>query len=759
MNILKNLSIKNLKLNKKRTISTIIGIILSCSLICAVSTMVASFQETLIENAVNETGYYHLKMIGVTDDKLEELKKNRDIKSIYTINQNGYGILENGQNEDKPYLKLYSMDKDLFEYLKFNLIEGRFPNNQNEVIISKHIIDNGKVDIKIGDKISSDIGKRVTNEGEDLGKSNPYIKDYEKLINTEHKEFTVVGIMERPNYSFEGYSDPGYTIITTDSNIGDKEAYILLSNPKEYKSSIPEIVEVSSYSQVYSETDTYEQNRELLRWEAFAFSDSTVLMLFSVVGVVIFIIIFTSVFCIRNSFAIATTEKMKMYAMLASIGATKKQIKKSVILEALILGLIGIPLGILLGIIAVFILMKIVNSIAGEYLLGNIEGIVVKISVMPIIIAALLSLITIYLSAISSARKASKVSPIEILRNADKIKLKANKLKVPKIIKKVFKTGGELAYKNLKRSKKKYRTTVISLAVSIFIFITMNVFITNTFDLSSNYYKDYDYNVRLYLRGNDEADVERIKRVNYIDKCFAIYEANQDLKIFDKEKINAIRGIRLEDDAVYDEERETYISTGEKYSGLEILALDNEAFQKYAKKVGVNSEQVRNSGILCDEYLYYEDDKLIETRRYKYEAGDTITGMFEDNETNIKVGYVTKIRPYGFENSYYGGGYLIVNINDFQNMNLTPRYMCIQSNNPDELINEIKNLKIDEIGYSNFEAAVKEQNAMSLIIKIFLYGFIAVITLIGVTNIFNTITSNMELRQKEFAMLKSIRYD
>ena len=604
MNILKNLSIKNLKLNKKRTISTIIGIILSCSLICAVSTMVASFQETLIENAVNETGYYHLKMIGVTDDKLEELKKNRDIKSIYTINQNGYGILENGQNEDKPYLKLYSMDKDLFEYLKFNLIEGRFPNNQNEVIISKHIIDNGKVDIKIGDKISSDIGKRVTNEGEDLGKSNPYIKDYEKLINTEHKEFTVVGIMERPNYSFEGYSDPGYTIITTDSNIGDKEAYILLSNPKEYKSSIPEIVEVSSYSQVYSETDTYEQNRELLRWEAFAFSDSTVLMLFSVVGVVIFIIIFTSVFCIRNSFAIATTEKMKMYAMLASIGATKKQIKKSVILEALILGLIGIPLGILLGIIAVFILMKIVNSIAGEYLLGNIEGIVVKISVMPIIIAALLSLITIYLSAISSARKASKVSPIEILRNADKIKLKANKLKVPKIIKKVFKTGGELAYKNLKRSKKKYRTTVISLAVSIFIFITMNVFITNTFDLSSNYYKDYDYNVRLYLRGNDEADVERIKRVNYIDKCFAIYEANQDLKIFDKEKINAIRGIRLEDDAVYDEERETYISTGEKYSGLEILALDNEAFQKYAKKVGVNSEQVRNSGILCDEYLY-----------------------------------------------------------------------------------------------------------------------------------------------------------
>ena len=154
MNILSSLSIKNLKLNKKRTISMIIGIILSCGLICAVATMFTSFQETLIQNAVNETGYYHLKMFNITDDKLETLKNNRDIKNIYTMYENGYGILENGKNEYKPFLKLYSMDEKLFEYLKFNLIEGRFPNNENEIIISKHIISNGKVELKIGDKIS-----------------------------------------------------------------------------------------------------------------------------------------------------------------------------------------------------------------------------------------------------------------------------------------------------------------------------------------------------------------------------------------------------------------------------------------------------------------------------------------------------------------------------------------------------------------------------------------------------------------------------
>mgnify|MGYP003375322483 CR=1 FL=1 len=158
MNILSKLSISNLKLNKKRTISTIIGIILSVALICAVASMGISFQATLVENAINETGYYHLKIFDVTAENIESLKNNRDIQDVLTISEKGYGNLENSQNVDKPYLKLYSMDKNIFEFLKFNLIDGRFPANNNEIIISKHIIENAKVNYKIGDKIKVNIG-------------------------------------------------------------------------------------------------------------------------------------------------------------------------------------------------------------------------------------------------------------------------------------------------------------------------------------------------------------------------------------------------------------------------------------------------------------------------------------------------------------------------------------------------------------------------------------------------------------------------
>lgn len=460
MNILNKLSIKNLKLNKKRTISTIIGIVLSVALICAVATMATSFRETLLQGAISKRGYYHIKLSDITENDIKDIKNNRDIKDIKQIQEVGYAELKTSQNKDKPYIHLYSMENSTFEFLKFKLIEGNFPQNENEIIISKHIITNGKSDIKIGDTITLDVGKRISSDNIELDSSCSYNSEHEKIEDSEKHTFKVIGMIERPDYTFENTGDPGYTMITTNLNRGKTEAYLSLKKPKEYKSSISELLGVN-----YDDLDVIEKNggetkykheinSEILRWEVFAFSDSTVSMLYSVIGVVIFIIIFTSVFCIRNSFAISITEKIKMYGMLSSVGATRKQIKKNVIFEAMALGLIGIPLGILSGLFADFVLLKIVNVLLSDALVGYANGIVFKVSIIPIIISIILGFITIYLSAISSAKKAAKVSPIEQLRNSDEIKIKNKKLKTPKIIEKVFKTGGVLAYKNLKRSKK-----------------------------------------------------------------------------------------------------------------------------------------------------------------------------------------------------------------------------------------------------------------------------------------------------------------
>ena len=560
-------------------------------------------------------------------------------------------------------------------------------------------------------------------------------------------------MIERPDYTFENTGDPGYTMITTNLNRGKTEAYLSLKKPKEYKSSISELLGVN-----YDDLDVIEKNggetkykheinSEILRWEVFAFSDSTVSMLYSVIGVVIFIIIFTSVFCIRNSFAISITEKIKMYGMLSSVGATRKQIKKNVIFEAMALGLIGIPLGILSGLFADFVLLKIVNVLLSDALVGYANGIVFKVSIIPIIISIILGFITIYLSAISSAKKAAKVSPIEQLRNSDEIKIKNKKLKTPKIIEKVFKTGGVLAYKNLKRSKKKYRTTVISIAVSVFIFITMNAFITNMFDLTGQYYEDYDYNFIVESSKFTDEEINKIVKQESVESYHILYQPKRMYEIRDLSKIHE-----------YGKELITEELSGEKYCGLYLVALDEASFKEYSKKIGVKFEDVKDTGILCDEYNEYDKETgAVELKRlYKYEKGDTIVGEYNKEELKIKVGDVSKIKPYGLERVFYDGGYLVVNKNEFKNIDFSDDVtITIQSNNTTELQTAIEE-KDSSLTIVNLEDVAKEEKSMILVTNIFLYGFIAVITLIGVTNIFNTITSNMELRQKEFAMLKSI---
>lgn len=753
MNILNKLSIKNLKLNKKRTISTIIGIVLSVALICAVATMATSFRETLLQGAISKRGYYHIKLSDITENDIKDIKNNRDIKDIKQIQEVGYAELKTSQNKDKPYIHLYSMENSTFEFLKFKLIEGNFPKNENEIIISKHIITNGKSDIKIGDTITLDVGKRISSDNIELDSSCSYNSEHEKIEDSEKHTFKVVGMIERPDYTFENTGDPGYTMITTNLNRGKTEAYLSLKKSKEYKSSISELLGVN-----YDDLDVIEKNggetkykheinSEILRWEVFAFSDSTVSMLYSVIGVVIFIIIFTSVFCIRNSFAISITEKIKMYGMLLSVGATRKQIKKNVIFEAMALGLIGIPLGILSGLFADFVLLKIVNVLLSDALVGYANGIVFKVSIIPIIISIILGFITIYLSAISSAKKAAKVSPIEQLRNSDEIKIKNKKLKTPKIIEKVFKTGGVLAYKNLKRSKKKYRTTVISIAVSVFIFITMNAFITNMFDLTGQYYEDYDYNFIVESSKFTDEEINKIVKQESVESYHILYQPKRMYEIRDLSKIHE-----------YGKELITEELSGEKYCGLYLVALDEASFKEYSKKIGVKFEDVKDTGILCDEYNEYDKETgAVELKRlYKYEKGDTIVGEYNKEELKIKVGDVSKIKPYGLERVFYDGGYLVVNKNEFKNIDFSDDVtITIQSNNTTELQTAIEE-KDSSLTIVNLEDVAKEEKSMILVTNIFLYGFIAVITLIGVTNIFNTITSNMELRQKEFAMLKSI---
>ena len=732
MKVLNEITLKSLKLNKKRTIVTIIGIILSVSLITAVFGMVACFRETLLKKAIKDNGYNHIIARG-NQDILDILKNNREIKKTFTVANLGYSYI-NSKNEYKPYLKLSSVvNPSDFLDLPFNLKKGRFPANSNEVVISNSLLTNGKVNLKIGDTINYKLGKRyacgtlveedyLVKEMKDI--DDKVICGKENLVEESEILLKIVGIIDRPNYNFESYSSPGYTSLTVNLDSNDLITYNILKTPKNYNKVFNSLKKSNKFK-------TLTLNSEVLRYEVFKFSDRTYNMILTVAFVVKVIIMITSIYCIKNSFAISTLEKTKMFGHLISLGATKKQIKSIILKEGFYLGIIGIPLGLFFGILADYILILVMKNILETTFLN--ATFVFKISYLAIILAIITSIITIYLSCIKSARRASKISPIEAIRNNLDIKIKNNKLMPPKIIKKIFKTPGVLAYKNLKRNKKKYKTTVISLVVSILTFITMNTFITYTFKLSGNYYQDLDYDLKITVNNPTKENVDSIINLDNIDKYNIVYEG-EILNVKDTNKLTK-EGIDYLDNEL----------------NINILLLDDKTFTNYLKKLKITSK--KDEGILIDNHAFYIDNKTVIRRLTNYHKNEYIKGLIGTKEYNIKISNIENNNTFGYED--HVGMYLLLNKDYYKDINYHTSVITINSKNDQDLENDLDKLD-QELFIYNLKRNNQDSKSMLVIVSIFLYGFITVITLIGVTNIFNTITTNMALRKKEFATIKSI---
>ena len=764
MDILKKFTKKNLKLNKKRTIVTIIGIMLSTALICAVAGMVSSTQKTLANAMRADHGNYHMRFENVPTEELKFIEENVNVESYFLTKNVGYAKLDGSINPGKPYLFLMEFDRNALQNSSFKIVEGRLPENENEVVISQHIIDNGGVELKVGDTLSLDVGtRRLVDDGSVLSQSNPYLGEeesqeenlQEEITDTINKTYTIVGIIERPSYELEDYQAPGYTIITYSDNINNTDTAnisVLFNNVGDYEETTEQIV--NTVKEDTGVDISAVANVNVIRFDG-GLSENTMNVLYGIAGVIIVIIVVSSVFVIRNSFAISVAEKTKQYGMLASVGATKKQIRKTVLLEGTYIGAIAIPLGILCGIIAIVVLLWIVNYLIGDMMDGVIF--IYNVPLLPILLSIVISAITIYLSCIIPAIRASRISPIEAIRGNEDIKIKAKKIKTSKLTKKIFGIGGVIASKNLKRNKKKYRTTVISLVVSIAIFISLSSFLDYGKRAVGLYYTDMKYNVDVYNGDielyNEIAQLNNIDDYSYSFTTSAIIDIEKYGSEYGKEISNINR-------TYYEEaERET-----EYQDTIAVIMFNNNYFKKFIKELGLNENDYKNIAILeDDEFEYNEDGTSVLRNYYNIKEGEIITINLNGEERQVTIAKRSDQRPMGFEGSYATGGWIFVS-EDFmedKDNEIISTGMYINSSDASQLERDINNIIADNDLYKNVHITnlaefADQERRILLLVSIFLYGFITVITLIGVTNIFNTITTNMILRSKEFANLKSI---
>lgn len=856
MNLMKKLTLKNLKLNRKRTIVTIVGIILATALLSALVTLVSSFQYSMIEYQKQKDGDFHVKFSGVKMSELSEFKNNRNIESTFETMGMGFAKLDGCKNEDKPYAYVMATDEAGFEKDCFNLIEGRMAKNEDEIVIPRHLKTNGRIDIKVGDEITLDIGKRYDSNTESVIWENiAYEHEAETLTDTVTKQYKVVGIMERPGYGMEDYSAAGYTFVTysdelaaidngtkseaseadtmltvysryTQKALRNKDAVtadIIGVDEKLFEKSNNSSVEMSA-----EESDRFLKemenakydiyiNRFLISYECVFPIDGTFKALFTVAAVVALIIILTSVYCIKNSFNISITEKIRQYGMLASVGATRRQIKSSVKTEAAMLGVVGIPVGTMSGILASLILVKVVNALSAGWLNFALSF---HTSLPALILAVIMSIATIYFSATGSARRAAKVTPLEAIRNTKEIKIKSSKLKTPAIIGRIWGIGGVISYKNIKRNNKKYRTTVTSIVICSVTFIVISYFMSMAFSVVGMSYASVDYNIGINMSCKKDLDIEKLS-----------------------ELVSGIEGV---DDYLvgagyyFDVDKPEYTKEYGEYCGqlyddsedvsqeFLITVLDDKSYDKYASDAGIKNADTGAILVNKGTFDVYNEksSKYVkeEMELYKYKAGDTIrcgynvyddassddnaaegdtesstddnnavegdtesstedNSGYVDEETinngvrktvDVTIAGVTDKVPTCY-NGYGNTSLLFMNQKGFESLWADGKsgnefkpgnaiYSAyVVAENADEYQDTLEketaeNPEYSQISFyvSNLDKEMRDEKSLFTLLGVFAYGLIVVIALIGITNIINTLSTGMELRSREFATLRSI---
>lgn len=765
MNVLSKLTLRTLRLNRKRSAVTIVGIILAAALITAVANLAVSFRASMVAYEKEASGDFHYCFQKVEPENLKYFENNRNIEKLGIVKELGYAVLEGCENPDKPYLYICSMDENAIQATALQLITGRMPENEQEIAVANHVRTNGRVDIGVGDVLKLTIGYRDGGDGFLLGQSNPYYENEENFCAVEEKEYTVVGLLERPSTGVEARMAPGYTAITglTQAS-GPVNIYVTytkeaLKNGDQVTAGLLGVSEelYQNYMAGRELTDAQKEevtqiasyvecNIWLIKWELLSFSNRTMNIVYAMGGLAILIIMVTGIFCIRNSFVISLTEKTRLYGMLSCVGMTRKQMRRLVYQEAISLGIAGIPLGIAGGALATAVVIQITGR-----LLDQAMGIplVYKASVGAMLMGAVLTLVTVLLSAGQSARKAGKISPISAIRGNETVRIRRKELRTPALVGKLFGMGGVIAYKNLKRARVKYRTTVVAIVVSVAVFIGMTTFISLGFLASGAYYENLEYQLQVLLDGKMEEIYPKALEIAELDGV----EYAQIRRFAERFQISV-------QETTFTEEYKKYGMVND-IAYISVVSIGEKAYREYCGLLGIhNVDENADQCILIDDFQTQDNDggKIVKGKMFTYQAQDIVQGTMGEDTFSMEILINTVEKPMCLSN--YSGPFLVVS-DQWLERHVEHMYdsvnIFLQCEDPDQVEDIIqKDEELLSVYITNYAEEYRKSQALYLMISIFLYGFITVIALIGVTNIFNTITTNMELRSREFAMLKSV---
>lgn len=862
MNIFQKTTIKNLRKNRTRTLVTIVGIILSAAMFSATTISVSSLRHALIQSTIYESGNWYGSFQNISANDMQMLSSNDKVSAAVSMELLGYHELQGCTNESKPFLGVFGIQDDFTHLMPIHLTEGRMPENNSELLLPNHLFTNGGVKYGLNDTLELNLGTRMGSNGEILTNNTGYLNDpsldltlddresadldaptSEELIPGETKVYTVTGFYERP--SFESYSSPAYTALTV-GDLGNGHLYTTYIRTTSGRDSVPIMNHL--VQELESELYGFETNYDLLRLYGYSGESRYNSVLFGLAAILIAIIMFGSISLIYNAFSISVSERTKQFGLLSSIGATRKQLTGSVLFEALLLSCIGIPLGILSGLTGIgvtfFLTKDMIANVLGMpspgrhgyeaarliHALGPAGEVSLKLhaSFAALAIAIGISLLTILISAYIPVRRAVKVSAIDAIRQTDDISIRPGKVRTSWVTKKLFGFEGMLATKNYKRNRKKYRATVISLFLSIVLFISASswcsyltnsvgtVLSDNSYDIFYRLHTDTDYSADTLL-----SEMKEIGNVTsafyssefYITCSFPASSASKEYRDYQKQ-MAAQQEVDFQEQAPF-------------FTDFQLIFVEDNTFRAYLEEQGlpesVYFDKGRPTAVAVDSLLEYNgydgkyyshhmfsdaqnaNVKLHLIRRMEsydsvYLVTDPDTGELQCrgwNSSNgtekifsleescvtvpLSIGAAVNDPPalFGLNQDIPRLFYPFSLMDDvFSALGPDAEYQSIPGIPPSEHVTKslyfqcedhaeayeamrkallAKGLPEDSL--YDFAASVESDRAMMTVVNIFAFGFITLISLIAAANVFNTISTNINLRRREFAMLKSVGMD
>lgn len=768
MNIFNKVAMQGLKKNRTRTIVTIIGVILSAAMITAVTTFGVSLMNYMAEVAASKYGDWQVAYLDADSSFKKEISSDKKVEKAVSFENIGYARSEGGENPNKPYFFIAGFSQRTFDALPVTLVSGRLPENDREILLSGKATTEGGASYALGDTISLAVGSRLEGDKK-LSQSDPYKAGTEIFAPQEEKEYTVVGICRTP--VFEEDSSPGYTLITRNEESmqgAEFSVFVSLWNPRQ----------IHSFAKSAGDGHAYILNHNVLRIMGLSDDPSDRVfnaLLYSAGVIVIAIIMVGSIFLIYNSFSISLNERMRQIGILSSVGATSKQLRNSVLFEGLCIGVVGIPAGVCLGLASIgLIISGITKKLSSIFYTG--VSLTMDISALAIIGAAAISMITILISAYIPARKAAKTPVMDCIRQTNEIKVEAKAVRISRTTRRICGLEGTLALKNFKRNKKRYRSIVLSLALSIVLFVSTSALVTSMNHETKQAKVVTSYDLGFGTQAMDDADM-----LNLYDKLKLAEGVTESSYQDVVEYMCTVSPGELTED--YWKAAGGHSSDETVKLPMDIQFLDDNAYLKIVKDLGlpteeyagesgkiiavgkVNDEKAEGVKDLKDMFISPSMDLAVMPKA-NAEAG-------EAQNQNISVTFVETVppdsppiagaaeqRPYSFQvmAPWSMKAYLYPADNP---ADLKVKGLTFQSENPPKSEKEMKTI-IQEASltsaytFMNTSDALEEGRNYIFVANVFSYTFIIMISLIAIANVFNTISTNIKLRRRELAMLRSV---